>query len=100
MATDHGFCRDLCRAQLPVFIALSVQMSSHEKAELKEGLMETAMHSLQQGAWTEEENKILIDFVNRLGKKWVTIGKNLNRFPDSCRKKYRGFASLQQTNKN
>jgi hypothetical protein len=47
------------------------------------------LHPFKRGAWTEEECEILVDLVQRMGKKWAAIQQKLNRSADSCRDKYR-----------
>ena len=77
------------------------------KAELKGAWMEIAkrlphrsvqsvyrhglrqLHPFKRGAWTEEECEILVDLVQRMGKKWASIQQKLNRSADACRDKYR-----------
>jgi hypothetical protein len=77
------------------------------KAELKGAWMEIAkrlphrsvqsvyrhglrqLHPFKRGAWTEEEVEMLVDLVQRMGKKWASIQTKLNRSADSCRDKYR-----------
>jgi hypothetical protein len=77
------------------------------KAELKGAWMEIAkrlphrsvqsvyrhglrqLHPFKRGAWTEEEVEMLVDMVQRMGKKWASIQTKLNRSADSCRDKYR-----------
>ncbi len=50
-----------------------------------------------RGAWTEEENKMLVHSVQTLGKKWISIGQQSNRLPDSCHDKYREDVTARQT---
>jgi hypothetical protein len=77
------------------------------KAELKGAWMEIAkrlphrsvqsvyrhglrqLHPFKRGAWTEDEVEMLVDLVQRMGKKWASIQTKLNRSADSCRDKYR-----------
>lgn len=47
------------------------------------------MHPFKRGAWTEDECDMLVDLVQRSGKKWASIQVKLNRSADSCRDKYR-----------
>ncbi|CAJ1966858.1 unnamed protein product [Cylindrotheca closterium] len=77
------------------------------KAELKGAWMEIAkqlphrsvqsvyrhglrqLHPFKRGAWTDEECELLVNLVQRTGKKWASIQQKLNRSADSCRDKYR-----------
>jgi len=47
------------------------------------------LHPFKRGAWSEEECNVLVDLVQRMGKKWSAIQAKLNRSADSCRDKYR-----------
>ena len=47
------------------------------------------LHPFKRGAWTEEEVEMLVDLVQRMGKKWASIQTKMNRTADSCRDKYR-----------
>mmetsp|Transcript_2720 Transcript_2720/g.6373 ORF Transcript_2720/g.6373 Transcript_2720/m.6373 type:complete len:362 (+) Transcript_2720:100-1185(+) len=77
------------------------------KAELKGAWMEIAkqlphrsvqsvyrhglrqLHPFKRGAWSDEECEMLVNLVQRTGKKWASIQQKLNRSADSCRDKYR-----------
>lgn len=77
------------------------------KAELKGAWMEIAkqlphrsvqsvyrhglrqLHPFKRGAWSDQECELLINLVQRTGKKWASIQQKLNRSADSCRDKYR-----------
>jgi hypothetical protein len=77
------------------------------KAELKGAWMEIAkrlphrsvqsvyrhglrqLHPFKRGAWTDDECEVLVELVQRMGKKWAAIQQKLNRSADSCRDKYR-----------
>ena len=39
--------------------------------------------------WTEEDDKLIIDFVKELGPKWIEIGLRLNRTQDSVTQRYK-----------
>jgi hypothetical protein len=47
------------------------------------------LHPFKRGAWTEEECEALVNYVQRMGKKWAAIQQKLNRSADACRDKYR-----------
>jgi hypothetical protein len=96
---------DFC-AMKQVSVARLCSECDH-KAELKGAWMEIArrlphrsvqsvyrhglrqLHPFKRGAWTEEERDMLVDSVQRMGKKWASIQTKLNRSSDSCRDKYR-----------
>jgi hypothetical protein len=81
------------------------------KAELKGAWMEIAkrlphrtvqsvyrhglrqLHPFKRGPWTEEEQRHLLEYVGRMGKKWSAIQSKLNRSADSCRDKYREMST-------
>jgi hypothetical protein len=47
------------------------------------------LHPFKRGAWSEQETAVLVDLVQRMGKKWSAIQTKLNRSADACRDKYR-----------
>jgi hypothetical protein len=49
-------------------------------------------NSFKRGAWTEEECDMLVQLVQRIGRKWVAIQVIINRPAKTCRDKYRGKA--------
>ncbi|KAL2063977.1 hypothetical protein VTL71DRAFT_4471 [Oculimacula yallundae] len=46
-----------------------------------------------RGTWTEEADQDLRDAHERNGDKWVQIGKELNRFSEDCRDRWRNYLS-------
>ena len=44
---------------------------------------------ITQGAWDDKEIEVLKELVKERGRQWAHIGRVLNRYPGSCRDKYR-----------
>lgn len=42
-----------------------------------------------KGAWTPDEDSLLMDAFGRLGPKWKAIGGLIGRLPESCRDRWR-----------
>lgn len=51
------------------------------------------LHPFKRGPWSQDEVKLLLDMVNRYGKKWSAIQSKLHRSADSCRDKHREMSS-------
>ncbi|CAM9638101.1 unnamed protein product, partial [Phaeothamnion confervicola] len=53
------------------------------------------MHTMKKGHWTPEETQQLVRLVHEKGPKWRLIEKEVGRFADACRDKYREVAGAE-----